>query len=86
MSFLTLVIINLVLKSNILLICVFFASKTVIKYIFKSPVYSCFVDASKASDKINHWTLYKKLIKISIPPAIIRMLLFWYETQSVCIK
>ena len=37
-----------------------FALKNVIQY-YKSnnsPVYSCFLDASKAFDRVNHWTLF----------------------------
>ena len=39
-----------------------FACKTVTTYYnnFNGLVYSCFFDACKAFDKINHWTLYKK--------------------------
>ena len=25
-----------------------------------SPVYTCFLDASKAFDRVNHWTMFKK--------------------------
>jgi len=31
-----------------------------------SPVYICYLDASKAFDRINHWCLFKKLIKLNI--------------------
>ena len=27
-----------------------------------SPVFTCFLDASKAFDRINHWTLFRKMI------------------------
>ena len=62
--------------------------KTVIKYYnnFCSPVYSCFLDASKAFDRMNHWTLCKKIINRSIPSVILRILIYWYKTQFVCIK
>ena len=29
---------------------------------FGSPVYTCFLDASKAFDRVEHWSLFKKLI------------------------
>ena len=49
--------------------------KSVIKYYnyFSSPVYTCFLGASKAFDRVNHWTLFKKLlIKVCQ--------LFWLES------
>ena len=38
--------------------------KSVIQYYnyYNSPVYTCFLDASKAFDRVNHWTMFKKLI------------------------
>ena len=38
--------------------------KEVIQYYksHKSPMFLCFMDASKAFDRVNHWTLFKKLI------------------------
>ena len=46
-----------------------------------------FLDASKAFDKKNHWTLFHKLINCKIPRihVIVRLLIFWYQTQLVCI-
>ena len=34
--------------------------KSVIKYynLHNSPVHTCFLDASKAYDRVNHWTLF----------------------------
>ena len=53
---------------------------------YNSPVYSCFLDVSKAYDRVNHWTLFKKLLKRSISVIIIRILMFWYSKQNLCIK
>ena len=62
--------------------------KSVIKYYTRqsSPVYTCFLDASKAFDRISHWTLFKKLIACNTPVLIVRILMDWYQRQSICVK
>ena len=62
--------------------------KSVIKYynLYNSPVYSCFLDASKAYDRVHHWALFKKLFKRSISVIIVRILMFMYSKQEICIK
>ena len=62
--------------------------KSVSKYYTQhhSPVYSCFLDASKAFDKINHFKLFRKLLDRKTPIVIVRILLFWYSKQTVCVK
>jgi len=68
-------------------LCIF-ALKNVVDYYKKcsSPVFSCFLDASKAFDRINHWTLFKKMVDKNVPIVIIRILLYWYRQQDVSIK
>ena len=68
-------------------LCIF-TVKSVIKYynLYNSPVYSCFLDASKTYDRVNHWALFKKLLKRSISVIIVRILMFWYSKQEICIK
>ena len=68
-------------------LCIF-TVKSVIKYynLYNSPVYSCFLDASKAYDRVNHWALFKKLLKRSISVIIVRILMFCYSKQEICIK
>ena len=68
-------------------LCIF-TVKSVIKYynLYNSPVYSCFLDASKAYDRVNHWALFKKLLKRSISVIIIHILMFWYSKQEICKK
>ena len=51
-----------------------------------TPAYTCSLDASKAFDRVNHWTFYGKLIDGHAPLLIVRVLLFWYQMQLVCIK
>ena len=64
------------------------AVKSVVKYYnyFHSPVYICFLDASKAFDRINHWTLFSKLIAGGVPCPLVRIIMFWYKTQTICVK
>ena len=65
-----------------------FTVKSVIKYyiLYNSPVHSCFLDASKAYDRVNHWALFKKLLKQLISVIIIRILMFCHCKQEICIK
>ena len=44
------------------------------------------MDPSKAYDRVNHWTLFRKLLKRSVSIIVVRMLLFWYSKQVVCIR
>ena len=62
--------------------------KEVINYYrtHNSSVFVCFLDATKAFDRVNHWTLFKKLIDRGIPRYVIRILLFWYRTQTFFVQ
>ena len=51
-----------------------------------SPVYICFLDASKAFDKINHWSLFRKLLCKNMSTIIVRLLYVWYANQNFLIK
>ena len=68
-------------------LCIF-TVKSVTKYYTKekSPVYICFLDASKASDKINHYILFRKLLDRKTPIVLVRILVFWYTNQTMCVK
>ena len=49
-------------------------------------MYTCFLDASKAFDLVNNLTLFTKLIYSGISLQIVRIPVFWYQTQQFCIK
>ena len=51
-----------------------------------SPLFICFLDASKAFDKINYWLLFRKLLKRNIPVFFVRLLAFWYSSQKLCVQ
>ena len=49
-------------------------------------VYTCLLEASKDFDRVNYLTLFAKLIDAHASLLIVRVLLFWYQMQQVCIK
>ena len=68
-------------------LCIF-SLKHVIDYYssMNSPIYICYLDASKAFDRLNFWTLAEKLLDRQFPPIIVRLLLFWYTSQKFFVK
>ena len=51
-----------------------------------TSIYMCFMDASKAFDRVNHWTLFKKLIDRGTPLIFVRIIMQWYTTQKACVR
>ena len=64
------------------------ALSELIKY-FKSrstSVYVAFLDASKAFDKISHWTLFRKLVYRNVPMYLIKIMCYWYQHQLMSVR
>ena len=67
--------------------CLFSFKETVNYYrSLSSNVYVCFLDASKAFDRVNHHHLFKKLLQRNMPKLIVRLLMVWYQTQQFAIR
>ena len=79
-------IINLDLNLNIPPTCAFLLLNACTYTGQNTPFSACLLDASEAFDRVNHWTIFAKLIDAHAPLLIVRVLLFWYQMQQVCIK
>ena len=66
-------------------VCIF-TVKSVTKYYTNEtyPIHTCYLDVSNAFDKINHSTLFRKLLDGKAPNVLVSMLLFWYNNQTTC--
>ena len=51
-----------------------------------TSVFLCFMDATKAFDRVNHSKLFTILIDRNVPTYLVRLLYFWYSEQLVCVK
>ena len=51
-----------------------------------SCVSICFLDASKAFDRVCHDKLFKKLEERAVPGYLLRIIVFWYEHQCMSVK
>ena len=51
-----------------------------------SPVFACFLDASKAFDLVNHSILFQRLLEKGFPGYLVRFLLSWYKEQHMCVR
>ena len=47
-----------------------------------SHVFLCFVDFTKAFDRVNYWKLFKHLLDNGVCVSIVKLLAFWYSNQT----
>ena len=47
-----------------------------------TTVFVTFIDTSKAFDRLDYWLLFDKMLSRNTPAFIVRLLAFWYSTQS----
>ena len=68
-------------------LCLFTFKQIVQLYLEQSScVYVCFLDISKAYDRVNHFKLFRKLIKRNLPLCIVKLLVYWYCSQTLYIR
>ena len=62
--------------------------KTVVSHYINngSRVLGCFLDASKAFNRVDHSLLFQNLGKRGLPSVLLHFLLQWYSTQSMYIQ
>ena len=68
-------------------LCTHVLKRTVNYYVDRgSHVFACFVDFTKAFDRVNYWKLFNMLVDDRIDVGIVKMLTFWYSHQVVCVN
>jgi len=68
-------------------LCTYMLKQTVEYYTMGgSHVFLCFVNFSKAFDKVNYWKLFIMLFNDSLYFYCIKLLVFWYSNQMACVR
>ena len=67
--------------------CIFVLKELVESYrVAGGSVFLCFLDASKAFDRVDHSILFDKLHKRNVPGYITRILAYWYAKQTMRVR
>ena len=67
--------------------CTGLLKNTIALHLYRdTKVYGCFLDASKAFDRVSHNTLFSILEKRGVPHLLLRFLWSWYKSQSCAVK
>lgn len=67
--------------------CIYLLKEMISSYkAHNGSLFICFLDASKAFDRVNHNILFEKLIQRGLPYYIVRLLVFWYVNQTMCVR
>ena len=67
--------------------CVYALKEAVHKYSnHNSTMFTCFLDASKAFDRLNHGKIFAKLRERGVPSYLVRVLHFWYSNQTMQVR
>ena len=67
--------------------CIFALKDIISKYRNQhSTMFLCFIDASRAFDRLNHYKLFDKMCQRGVPKYIIRVLAYWYAHQTMQVK
>ena len=65
-------------------LCIYALKEIVDTYkVLNGSVFMCLLDASKAYDRVNHRKVFEKLASRSVPYYFIRILSYWYMTQTI---
>ena len=68
-------------------LCTGVLKQIIAKYIHNgSPVFACFLDASKAFDLVRHDILFDLLVSRGLPLPVVRLLSSWYSTQNLSVR
>ena len=68
-------------------LCIFALKEILEKYNRQnSTLFMCFIDASKAFDRVNHEKMFLKLSRSGVPSFLIRILVYWYSHQTMRVR
>ena len=67
--------------------CIYVLKEMVDKYkSLHGGIYMCFLDASKAFDRVKHSVLFNKLTRRGVPGYIVKLLSYWYAKQTMRVR
>ena len=65
-----------------------YALKEILEYhgSHNGSMFMGFLNASKAFDRLKHTTLFRKLIDRRVSNYIVRIMMYWYAKQTMCVR